>query len=58
MKLTSCKIKPVLDVVPSKLAHGPIFTRTHINLDAVKLTEHLSILFGPVGSDSLFLWTL
>jgi hypothetical protein len=27
-------------------------------LDAVKFTEQLVVLFGPVGSDSLFLWTL
>jgi hypothetical protein len=58
MELTSCIKEPVLDVFPSKLAHDPIFARTHVHLDAVKFTEQLVVLFGPVGSDSLFLWTL
>jgi hypothetical protein len=58
MEFTSCLIEPVLDVFPSKLAHDPIFASTHVQLDAVKFTEKLVVLFGPVGSDSLFLLTL
>jgi hypothetical protein len=58
MELTNCLIEPVLDVFPSKLAHDPIFASTHVQLEAVKFTEKLVVLFGPVGSDSLFLLTL
>jgi hypothetical protein len=57
MSPTSGNSEPFLHILPSKLAHLPLFASVRCNLHAVNLTESLRIRFVPIGPVVPCLWT-